>query len=226
MKNQIILLSVIFLTGLYGCEEQTGPSQDTEQNIFFSRYRDIYKAYGTIPLDSTRRQLQEYLSEYPENADAWAFLGSLNYLFEDYQNAKTDYQRAIQINKKNAAYYTALGTTYSALEMSDSAEFFLLKALSMQDTTAENYFHLSLLFSKKGDYEKSKSYADSTRRSKYITAVQLAGLSLVYSKAGDTTSSEELFISALQAGLKDSAGLRAVLRGEEKLETFYRRNRY
>lgn len=226
MKATCYIVFVIMASFLCGCQESKGPSKDPDENRFYSGYRNIYRSFGQVPLDSTKKQLSTYLDEFPENADAWAFLGSIYFQLEDFEAARRSYLKAVNLNHKKSSYLTSLGVTYNAMNLNDSSEHYLLKALTLQDSTSENYFHLALLYSKEADTAKGLLYADKALQKTNISLTHLSGLSLVYSKAGNQTKSEELFERSKQMGLKDTSGFRQVLNGEMKLETYYRKNHY
>ncbi|MBL0310007.1 MAG: hypothetical protein IPP77_10095 [Bacteroidetes bacterium] len=226
MKLKLVGSLLLICFGFNNCQNNTGPSKDPEENRFYSGYRNIYRSYGKVPLDSTKNQLNEYLHEFPESADGWGFLGSIQFLEKDYDASRLSYHKAIKLNRWKSSFYSSLGTTYSALGMIDSSKTYFMNALALQDSTAENYFNLALLYSKEGDTRNSQLYADSALLKKDIPISNLLGLSLVYSKNGNAPISKELIERTIQMGFTDTLEFSKVLKEEMKLEEFYRNNRF
>lgn len=208
------------------CGGRRAPSNDVEENRFYSAYRDIYRAYTNIPVDSTNRQLETYLKEFPENANAWAFYGNTCFRLGKDSEATLAYQKAIQVDDGKAYYYSALGTVFNAGNELDSAEKYLLKALALNDSSPFTFLNLSMLYLKRHDRGKSIAFADSSFFRNRSAPLILAGLSYIYFALSEPEKGNEMYGLAKQNGLKDTTRFDQVLRGEVKIDDYYRINSY
>jgi len=209
-----------------GCNRHKAPSTDVEDNHFYSIYRDIYRNYNKIPLDSTNRQLRDYLAEFPENSDAWAFYGYTWFRLDSDAQAVMAYRRAIAGDDQKAAYYAGLGTAFNVQNKLDSAEECLLKALALRDSSPYTTLNLSMLYLKRNDREGSLAFADSTFLRDRSSPLILAGLSFVYFALNQPEQGTEKYSLAVKNGLKDTTSFKDVLNGKMKIENYYRLNSY
>lgn len=213
-----------FLASLTGCNHQPKPGTDNEENTYFSAYRDIYKNYGIQPVDTTKQLLETYLQEFPENDQAWLLYGNVCFKTGDYGNARVSYSKAIAIDNSKPVYYSALGTAYSAENMLDSAEKYLLKAIQLKDTSPYTLLNLAILYNKRNDVPKSETFADAAAMNRDSSAIIYSGLSYVYMRNGQKQKSHDMFEAAKALGLKDTSGLNDVLADKMRIEDFYRKN--
>lgn len=218
------LAGIIFLFTM-GCRQtpQTG-STDPAQNRFFNNYSVIYNKLGHIPADSIQLELNQYLAEFTENADAWMLAGTLAYNRADYPNATLYYSKAISLQPQNPIYYSALGATYNSQNLLDSAGFYLRKALSLQDTSAYTWLNLSLMAIKNHNKPAAMAAADSAFSRLPHSPVITSGLSYVYLLAGDTTLSRSYYNKAINNGLLDTTLFNTVLNGTLPLQNYYSKN--
>ncbi|HLP18908.1 MAG TPA: hypothetical protein VK174_01330 [Chitinophagales bacterium] len=208
-----------------GCRQKTdSPSTDPAQNPYYQLYNQIYINRGQVPADTTKIKLQQYLKQFPENADAWMLAGNEAYVQADFNLAIINYRYAIARQPGQSLYYSALGAVYNVQNEVDSAKKYLLKAISLGDTSAYTYLNTALLYIKVNDKAKSLAWADSTaaRMTQTPSPVLSGGISFIYSKWGEEENSEKWFEKAVQLGLKDTFAFRQVLSGNKQLEVYYR----
>jgi Tfp pilus assembly protein PilF len=224
LKFLALLFVSVCLVWVAGCSKHKAPSTDAEDNTFYSMYRDIYRAYNKIPLDSTNIQLKNYLARFPENTDAWAFYGNTLFRLGQDKDAALAYHKAIDGDNEKGIYYSGLGTVLNAENELDSSEKYLLKALALKDSSPYTTLNLSMLYLKQNNKEKSLAFADSTLHRAPSSAAVLAGLSFVYFALNEPQTGNEKYSLAVQNGLKDTAAFTNVLNGKMKIEDYYRIN--
>lgn len=215
---------VCFLAGLLGCNKPRGASADPAQNRYYNNYSQIYNSLQTASYDSTQHKLNQYLSEFPENADAWMLAGNLAYAQPNYPLADTCYRRAIALQPGTAVFYSALGALFNTQQLPDSAEKYLLKAISLNDSSAYTYLNASLLYLKKQNKPKSLAFADSALAKQPSSPVICSGLSFVFYQWEEPAKGQKLFDEAVNLGLKDTLAFKDVLNGKAALQDYYQKN--
>ncbi|HLP53168.1 MAG TPA: tetratricopeptide repeat protein [Chitinophagales bacterium] len=177
-----------------------------------------------MPLDSTLHRLQQYLKQFPENADAWMLAGNMAYLQADYTLAINNYRNAIARQPTQSLYYSALGAVYNVQNKPDSAQKYLEKAILLGDSSAYTYLNTALLYIKINNKTKSLAWADkaANNQKQIPSPVISAGISFIYYKWKDEENSEKWLQKAMQLGLKDTFAFRQVLNGNKELEVYYR----
>ncbi len=216
--------SLFLLLVLGSCQNESKPSTDPIDNSYFRIYNQIYTGWGKIPLDSTQQKLEAYLQEFPENADAQMLAGNVAYALKQDQKAINYYRNAINYYPSSAIYYSALGSVFSSLNQIDSAEKYLQKAISLNDSSAYTFLNASLLYLKKNEREKSLAFADSAYAAVNCSAIICSGLSFVFKEWNEEARSREFYTRAVGLGLKDTLALKQLLAGEIAPEDFYRTN--
>lgn len=143
MTIRMIFVLILGLT-MSACnfKKQT---KDTETNKYWVEYVTIYNDYTKVSLDSTKKALETYLTEYPKDARAWGFMA----VIQDQLNA-TDvlatFQKAIQLDSNLAYNYSGLGSWYGRKSQSDSAIFLMKKAIEKGDSSFQNYANLTFQY--------------------------------------------------------------------------------
>lgn len=215
-------LPVILLSA---CSQTTANgSTDPVQNRFYNEYANIYNKLGHQPDDSTSYQLDRYLQEFAENADAQMLAGTLAYNRSDYTAAVSRYRIAINLQPTKSTYYSALGAAYNTLNQSDSAQFYLQKAIALGDTSGFTWLNISILNLKKQHKALSLAAADSAFARQPNSPVVCSGLSYIYLQWADTSQSKAMLGKAINLGLADTAAFNNVLSGLVPLQHYYQKN--
>lgn len=221
MIRFFILVSIFILTG---CRNRNTTSTDPIENRYYRLYNEIYTQFGKLPADSIQQRLSVYLQEFPENADAQMLAGNIAYELGAYDSAVLRYKSAVSLHPQQAVYSSALGTVYLAQNQTDSAEKYLLKALTLKDSLPSTLLNASILYSKKEDWAKSSAYAQAVANTPNLSPDIYCGLSFVYNEWIDKEKSRQFYEKAVTLGLKDTVAFKQVLNGTIKLEDFYRQN--
>ncbi len=170
--------------------------------------------------------LDSFLLVYPTDSRAWAFYGRVKYDMNLPEDALVAYRNSIRFESLFSEGYLGLGSVFNVLNNYDSAEFYLNKALLLNDSSAYTYLNLSMLKMKKGEKANSFSLADSAYFYEDSSAVICSGLSYVYAQQKARQKSAEMFERAVSLRLKDTATFSQVLQGTVKIEDYYRKNKY
>jgi tetratricopeptide (TPR) repeat protein len=219
MTRQLCFLWLLLLSA---CNSRQGPSTDPKQNRFYNDYAQIFKQWHNIPIDSTRQNLELYLQEFPENADAQMLMGTLFYTKAEYEQAIAFYKKAIELKPAQGVYYSALGRIYTIQGKLDSAENQFNSAFGHHDSSAYAFLGASLLYIKTANKAKSLSLADSALLRAGSSPAIYSGLSYVWLNWNEKEKSRFFLNQAINLGLKDTFAFKQVLAGERKPEDYYR----
>ncbi len=225
MKNHILLI-VAAIALLSACNNKNNEAKNDKEYEKYLEYKDIFNAYGTVPADTTRVKLEDFLKHFPENAPAWVFYARVMYDANQLPQSTEAYRKAIAANPRYSAGYSGLGTLYRIMGQTDSAQYYLQQALALKDSSAFTYVNLSAVYLLQNQTPLCLTYADTALLKADSSAAIVSGVSFIYAKAGKPQISDSLFRLALSMGLRDSAGFCKVLSGETKLEDYYRTNKY
>jgi len=101
MKN-LFYLFILFIS-LISCEDKH--KKDTDTNIYYSKYLDIYNSYDSLGTEATINLLDEYISEFPNAQKAYIFKAWI--LANDNKIDKIDdiFIKALKYDSTNAEVY-------------------------------------------------------------------------------------------------------------------------
>jgi tetratricopeptide (TPR) repeat protein len=122
------------------------------------RYKLGLTYYSLHQFPRAIAQFEEVASEQPQLDTIQFFLGNCYGGVGDLEKAEAHYRRAIEIQPRNASYYTALAQVLRNIsdENTDEAIADLEKALSLDASNTQSKHELSLCFIKKADYAKAR----------------------------------------------------------------------
>ncbi|MFN8321233.1 MAG: hypothetical protein U0T74_01120 [Chitinophagales bacterium] len=224
LKTLIVLICLLLAAG--SCKQRKPAAKPTKEQLHYLDYRKIFSAYKSAPLYYSKEMLDSFLLAYPTDSRAWAFYGRVKYDMNLPEEAMVAYRNSIRFDSLSSEGYLGLGSVFNVLNNYDSAEFYLNKALLLNDSSAYTYLNLSMLKMKQGQVAQSLALADSTFLREDSSAVICSGLSYVYDRLKLPAKSTEMFARAAALNLKDTASFREVMQGKLKLEDYYRKNKY
>jgi tetratricopeptide (TPR) repeat protein len=223
--SRLVCYFALLCTLLAACNQNTANgSTDPAQNRFYNEYARIYNKLGRQPDDSTRLELDQYLKQFAENADARMLAGTLAYNRADYPAALGHYRAALALQPAKSVYYSALGAAFNTLNQADSASYYLHKAIALGDTSGFTWLNISILNLKTHNKSLSLAAADSALAKQPNSPVICSGLSYVYLQWADTTQCHTMLNRAISLGLADTASFNKVLAGLLPLEHYYQKN--
>ena len=101
--------------------------------------------------------LQYLIKYFPEDAELFYNIGILYEKLKDFEQAKTSYQKAIELSPQDDFYYN-LGEVLVSLEEWDSAIEAFDKVLQNDDKDGNCYFNLGVCYLNKNEKNKATDY--------------------------------------------------------------------
>lgn len=225
--GRLTVLLFAFLLAFSSCHNnKPDEAKNDKEYEKYLEYKDIFNSYRKVPLDTTRIKLEDFLQHFPENVQARVFYARVLYDLNRGNDAMAQYRRAINDNARYPEAYSGLGALYRINGQTDSAAFYLEKAITLKDSSALTYLNLSAVYFMQNKTQQCIAYADTALQKADSSVVIYSGLSLLYHKLGKEEGSRKFFAQALAVGLKDSAAFEMVLAGTLKPEEYYRNNNY
>jgi superkiller protein 3 len=122
------------------------------------RYKLGLTYYSLHQFPRAITQLEEVATEQPQLDTVQFFLGNCYGGVGDLGKAESHYRRAIELQPRNASYYTALAQVLRKMgdENTDEAITNLEKAISLDGSDIQSKQELGLCFIKKADYAKAR----------------------------------------------------------------------
>jgi tetratricopeptide (TPR) repeat protein len=111
---------------------------------------------NALPLKQ-RDLFKQLCKAYPADERAQGLLGNHYFLFQMYQEAINQYNKAIKINPQYSQMYNQLGYCYRQLDQYDKAEIALKKYIELIPNDPNPYDSYAELLMKKGEFESSIS---------------------------------------------------------------------
>jgi predicted TPR repeat methyltransferase len=93
----------------------------------------------------------------PDNAKTYYNLGIVFYEKKQFDDAITDFQKALRLNPEFAAAYSGLGNCFKEKGLLDEAVYFYQKALQAAPNRAETYYNLGIVLKEKGLFNEAIS---------------------------------------------------------------------
>lgn len=123
------------------------------------RYKLGLAYYGVHQFPRAIAEFERIAREQPELDPVRFFLGNCYTATGDLEKAEAHFRRAIQLQPRNAAYYTALAQVLRKAtdERTDEAIVNLEKALSLDSTDVQTKQELALCYEKNGGYAKAQA---------------------------------------------------------------------
>ena len=136
---------------------------------------------------------------YYKNATVYHDLG-------EFEQAISEYKKAITLNPNSPIIYNRLGVAYSELKQYDTALNAYQKALVLSPTTAEPHYNMGLVYLKQGNLPRA---AEAFKRAIAINAEwedAYTGLGEVYLKQGDFRQAARVYKQATRLNPNGNPG--------------------
>lgn len=225
MKKAGLFIFVLLLLWVqFSCRQKARQRLPDRKMLMATEYKAIYESYRNLPADSVEKKLNVFLKKYPDSYAGRSFYAWVFFELGQVDSSLNAYKQLIVLAPQKAEGYAGAGAIYNTLNQNDSAENYLLHAVALRDSSPYTFLNLSVLYMKKNEPLKSFAFADSSLLKGDSIASICAGLSFVYHKQNEKAKSELYYNRAVQLGLKDTASFNKVLRGEMKIEDYYRKN--
>ncbi len=225
MKQTVLFFFLFtFLMSENSCRQKARQRLPDKKVQMANEYKVIYESFRKIAADSVEQNLNAFLKKYPDNYAGRSFFAWILFELGHMDSSLNAYKQLIVLAPQKAEGYAGAGAVYNTLNQNDSAENYLLHAIALRDSSPYTFLNLSVLYMKKNEPFKSFAFADSCLLKGDSLPSVLAGLSFVYNKQNEKEKSNEFYQRAVLMGLSDTVSFLNVLRGEMKIEDYYRKN--
>lgn len=152
-----------------------------------------------LAIDSSRTaiDLDENLLE-----SHWA-RGYVLEITSNYEEAATQYARAIEINSYIADLHLALGRNYIALERTDEAVSEFIEAIALDPTDPEPNYYISRAYGRLGEFAKAIQYAEEAVKDDPANPLMHANLGTWYYRNGQYNQALTNLELAVRGGATD-----------------------
>jgi tetratricopeptide (TPR) repeat protein len=211
------------------CFCSCGPEKPTDvvANKYYSEYLKIYSEYGQIPLDSTENSIKSFLLNFPNDAKAWNFYGTISLRKGNVKKAKDAFAKSLFYDSKFANSFSQLGYLCLLESELDSAKYYLEKAIYLGDSSNSNFLNLAFLCNDNDDTLCASLNADKLYYQKdSISNIELASLVIIYSKGFHRQEVSDLIQLLKHRKFKRMDELNSVLSGKMRRDSFLIKNIY
>lgn len=87
----------------------------------------------------------------PKNPKTYYLIGNVNQLIKNFNEAISQYKKAIELDAKNAEFYFALAQCYEAIDSIYDQKKALLEAVTYDPNNAKAYYQIAVIFSSQND---------------------------------------------------------------------------
>lgn len=206
----ILVLPMCIAMSACNFKKQT---KDIETNKYWAQYVAIYNDYTKVPLDSTKKALETYLTIYPKDARAWGFMAVIQDQLNS-PNVSATFQKAIQLDSNLAHNYSALGIWYGRKMQTDSAILFLQKAIEKGDTSLQTYANLAFQYAVAKKTVACKEVLQSLTKRDSIPAAVTFSLAYAYHQLGEKQIADSLMLPIRKKILLNDSSLAAIFGGK------------
>ncbi len=143
-------------------------------------YEQALGAYQQKDIPLTRIYLDSAVLLDKNFAEAFARRGLLHYEFSEFEEALSDYQKALNLKPTEAKYHYQKGVTYYQLLRIEAAKTCFEAAIEHHPSHTEALTALGVLYAEQGEYKKSLDYQQKAMHYQPQYEVLYYNRSLVY----------------------------------------------
>ena len=138
-------------------------------------YDEAFNAYDNRNINLCIKKYDEMIKIVPDSSYLYYNRGKFKRELEQHADAILDYKKAVLLDKKNVAAWTAMGISYVHISQIENAEKSYFQAIKEDENYSIAYYDLSLIYLDKKEYEKGIKYAelavqkDSNYTNAYLT---------------------------------------------------------
>ncbi len=208
--RMILVLPMCIAMSACNFKKQT---KDSETNKYWAEYVAIYNDYSKVPLDSTKKALENYLVAYPKDARAWGFMAVIQDQLNS-PNVLATFQKAIQLDSNLAHNYSALGIWYGRKMQTDSAILFLQKAIEKGDSSIQNYANLAYQYAVAKKPADCKKILQNLSNLDSIHPTVTFSLAYAYYQIGEKPIADSLMLPIRKKIMLNDSSLTAIFDGK------------
>lgn len=150
--------------------------------------------------------LKKHVEQEPKSAKAHSDYAVALYATGDTQGAKSEYEKAIEFDSKNATTFNNLGNAYRDLNQIDKAIESYDKAISLNPKLANPYYNLASIqqYNRKNIDQAIQTY-QSGLKALPNNEQMLLSLALAYEAKSDKANAEKVYRSILTINANNAA---------------------
>ena len=164
-------------------------------NASFSKNASKYLAMAQLNLGKTDKAIEAYQTSIrlnPDSADPHVDLAKLFFSEKRYQEAGTEYAKAVKIDPSSSNRYS-LGQAYLFQDRFVEAEAEFQEVRRLEPDSPYSFFGLGLANSKQGNYEKAiKLFEEATKRDREFYDAY-AEMGYAYADSGKMEDAQKIF---------------------------------
>jgi len=179
--------------------------------------------YKKGELSNSKEVISEYLKRFPNDADAWQFLGVM-FLDESKDLlAEESFTRAIELDPNNVKALTGLGVIKRNQHKYKKAEKLYKQAIEIDSLNAKTYSSLLIIELLKGDFNKAVELGEKALTIDQGDDQIKGNLSVAYHYAKDFESRDKLIAEMQNSNYRGLSAINLVISGLVPLESIMKK---
>lgn len=199
-----IYLLTLIVFGLISC------SGISDQN----RIIEIDTKYKNGQLEEAKADVDQFLTERPDNEIGWTLLGHILADMGDDQAAKEAYETAISLDPKTVEAITGMGILSRRLGEYDQAAEYYYKAISLDPNYAQAYSSLVVIHLKQKDFKRAVDVGKRGYNLDKSDPTIASNLAVAYHYDGDSVNRDIYYDIAEANGYRNLESLQKIFSGE------------
>ncbi len=114
------------------------------------------KMHQSGDLPAAERVYRSILDESPDHAGAWHLLGLISFAKKQFQQAKTQIQRALEVCDTKAVYWNNYGAVLKDLGEHEEARLAFERAIGIRDDYPDAWANLGLMQMELGQFDEAE----------------------------------------------------------------------
>jgi tetratricopeptide (TPR) repeat protein len=139
MRAAEIALAVMVMLGVSACT-------DEQLRLSIEQMNEGIQAFQTGAHATARQHFEEAVRLFPDNHEAWYYLGITAREQSDWEKASSAFAEAVKIRKDDPMYQMLLGISLFESEKYSLAEAYLAKAIELEPNLYRAYWYLGSIF--------------------------------------------------------------------------------
>lgn len=209
MRSLVCCLGLLVICGC----QKVSPQAEGDQ-VRLDRIAAIYSK-GDAPKSII--ELEDYLSDFPQDDLAFTILGHAYNDEERLDEAQAAYKSALALNPEQFQSHTGLGIVHRKRGDYDAAMRAYETAIEINDTYAEAYSSMTMLHLKRRNHQKAVEYAKKAYDLDQTSPVIVANLAVAYHYNKDFANRDKFTSLAEQMGYANLESLALVYSGEASI---------
>ncbi len=182
-----------------------------------SRLRQISQDLFKGQYEQVEPEARAYIKEYPESGEGHRLLGWIALKKDNFEEAKTYFNKAIELDPKNDNSYVGLGSLARQEGNLEQAIKYYDQALEIKSDNPEVYGSLVVINILQKEYDVAIANGEKALKYNFDDPTLYANLSVAYHFSGDKTQRDKYFNLAKNEGYPNAPALQKIFKGELEL---------